>query len=135
LFREECLVGGEWVAAAGRKSICVRNPSTNASIGHVPNMGTTETKQAIDQANEALAAWRAKAAKERSAILLAIAQRMIPVRIRQGTPAYDIVSSRRRFLRLKPRRASQAARTFFPIKREAVGNDSGPGGAEASAAP
>jgi succinate-semialdehyde dehydrogenase / glutarate-semialdehyde dehydrogenase len=57
----------------GRRSrseidLCSKS-STNASIGHVPNMGTAETQQAIDQANEALPAWRAKAAKERSAIL------------------------------------------------------------------
>jgi succinate-semialdehyde dehydrogenase/glutarate-semialdehyde dehydrogenase len=38
-------------------------------IGSVPNMGTVETRRAIELANAALPAWRSKTAKERSIIL------------------------------------------------------------------
>ncbi|MBN9582432.1 MAG: NADP-dependent succinate-semialdehyde dehydrogenase [Afipia sp.] len=69
LLRDVCYVGGEWVAADGGGTITVDNPATGAVIGRVPNMGAAETKRAIDLANAALPAWRAKTAKERSGIL------------------------------------------------------------------
>jgi succinate-semialdehyde dehydrogenase/glutarate-semialdehyde dehydrogenase len=69
LLRDACYVGGEWAAADKGGSIKVVNPSTGELVGTVPNMGAAETKRAIEQANAALPAWRAKIAKERSAIL------------------------------------------------------------------
>ena len=69
LLRDACLVAGEWVAADNGGTIAVDNPSTGAVIGHVPNMGTAETRRAIEFANAALPAWRARTAKERAAIL------------------------------------------------------------------
>jgi succinate-semialdehyde dehydrogenase/glutarate-semialdehyde dehydrogenase len=69
LLRDACFVGGEWVAADGGGSIKVDNPATGDVVGSVPNMGAAETKRAIELANVALPAWRAKTAKERSVIL------------------------------------------------------------------
>jgi succinate-semialdehyde dehydrogenase/glutarate-semialdehyde dehydrogenase len=69
LLRDACFVGGEWVAAEGGGTITVDNPATGAVVGRVPNMGAAETRRAIDLANAALPAWRARTAKERSAIL------------------------------------------------------------------
>ena len=69
LLRDACLVAGEWVAADNGGTIAVDNPSTGAVIGHVPNMGTAESRRAIEFANAALPAWRARTAKERAAIL------------------------------------------------------------------
>jgi succinate-semialdehyde dehydrogenase/glutarate-semialdehyde dehydrogenase len=43
--------------------------STGAVIGHVPNMGTAETRRAIEFASASLPAWRARTAKERATIL------------------------------------------------------------------
>ena len=60
LLRDACLVAGEWVAADNGGTIAVDNPSTGAMIGHVPNMGTAETRRAIEFANAALPAWRAR---------------------------------------------------------------------------
>src|SRR6478735_2719130 len=66
LLRDACLVAGEWVAADGGGTIAVDNPSTGAVIGHVPNMGTAETRRAIEFADAALPAWRARTGKERA---------------------------------------------------------------------
>lgn len=69
LLRDACLVDGAWIKADTGKTIAVDNPSNGAVIGTVPNMGAAETRRAIEAANVALPAWRAKTAKERAAIL------------------------------------------------------------------
>jgi succinate-semialdehyde dehydrogenase/glutarate-semialdehyde dehydrogenase len=69
LFREQCYVEGAWVAADSKRTFTVDNPATGEVIGSVPDMGNAETKRAIDAADRAWPAWRAKTAKERSAIL------------------------------------------------------------------
>jgi len=69
LLRDACFIGGEWVASDNGGTIKVDNPATGEIVGSVPNMGAAETKRAIEFANAALPAWRAKTAKERSAIL------------------------------------------------------------------
>ncbi len=69
LFRQQCYIDGVWSSAASGASIAVDNPATGAVIGSVPNLGAAETRQAIEAANRALAQWKAKTAKERSAIL------------------------------------------------------------------
>ncbi|MBV5269584.1 MAG: aldehyde dehydrogenase family protein, partial [Afipia sp.] len=69
LLRDACYIDGAWVAADGGGTIKVDNPATGAIIGSVPNMGAAETKRAIEQANAALPAWRARTAKERASIL------------------------------------------------------------------
>src|SRR4051812_10837719 len=69
LFREQCYIDGNWVDADSRKSTPVINPATGEELGAVPRMGTAETKCAIDAAERAWPAWRAKTAKERAVIL------------------------------------------------------------------
>jgi succinate-semialdehyde dehydrogenase/glutarate-semialdehyde dehydrogenase len=69
LLREACLIAGEWVAADSGHTIVVSNPSTSAAVGNVPDMGVAETRRAIEFANAALPAWRAKTAKERAGTL------------------------------------------------------------------
>jgi len=69
LFREANLINGEWVQADSGKTTAVRNPATGEVIGHVPAMGTAETRRAIEAAHAAFAAWRRMLAKERAAIL------------------------------------------------------------------
>ena len=54
---------------ADRGTIPVTNPATGETLGTVPRMGAEETRQAIEAADKALPAWRAKTAKERAAIL------------------------------------------------------------------
>jgi len=69
LFREACLVGGKWVEAGSGKTIPVRDPATGDVIGAVPSLSAAETRQAIEAAHAAFPAWRAKLAKDRSAVL------------------------------------------------------------------
>ncbi|KJK22758.1 succinate-semialdehyde dehydrogenase [Burkholderiaceae bacterium 16] len=67
LLRQQCYVDGRWIDA--ERHIDVTNPATGERVGQVPLLGADETRQAIEAANLALPAWRARTAKERSALL------------------------------------------------------------------
>ena len=69
LFRQQCYVDGQWIDAEGGETLEVSDPATNAVIGTVPKLGAKETRAAIEAAERAQPAWRAKTAKERSVIL------------------------------------------------------------------
>lgn len=69
LLRNTCLLGGEWTGADSGETVAVDNPSTDAVIGDVPNMGSVETARAIASADAALPEWRARTAKDRAVIL------------------------------------------------------------------
>src|SRR5882672_9541146 len=69
LFRQQYYINGEWVDADNKSTLAVYNPADGQQIGTVPNMGAAETRRAIETANAAWPAWRAKSAKERAAIL------------------------------------------------------------------
>ncbi|WP_062788332.1 NAD-dependent succinate-semialdehyde dehydrogenase [Novosphingobium capsulatum] len=67
LWREQAFVAGQWRGAAA--TIAVDNPATGAVIGHVPDLGAAETREAVDAAQAAFGPWKAKTAKERGAVL------------------------------------------------------------------
>ena len=69
LLKEHCYVNGCWLAADSGQTISVTNPATGQVIGAIPRMGTMETRRAIEAANGAWPAWRAKTARERGTIL------------------------------------------------------------------
>src|SRR5215212_10164141 len=69
LFREACYIDGGWVAPSGGAAIDVDNPATGDIVGRVPRLGAAETRRAIEAAERAWPAWRAKTAKERAAIM------------------------------------------------------------------
>jgi succinate-semialdehyde dehydrogenase/glutarate-semialdehyde dehydrogenase len=69
LVREQCYINGQWVDADSGETMDVTNKATGEVLGTVPKMGTDETRRAIEAANAALPAWRAKTAKERAVIL------------------------------------------------------------------
>ncbi|MEE8444660.1 MAG: aldehyde dehydrogenase family protein, partial [Alphaproteobacteria bacterium] len=69
LFRQQCYIDGVWADADDGATIEVTNPATGETLGTVPKMGANETRRAIEAANVAWPAWRAKTAKERSSIL------------------------------------------------------------------
>ncbi len=69
LFREQCYIDGAWAAAGSGQTINVTNPASGGVIGTIPRMGAAETRHAIEAADRALPAWRARIAKERAAIL------------------------------------------------------------------
>ena len=69
LFRQQCYIDGVWVDADDKSTMAVHNPADGVQVGTVPKMGAAETRRAIEAANAAWPAWRAKTAKERSGIL------------------------------------------------------------------
>jgi succinate-semialdehyde dehydrogenase/glutarate-semialdehyde dehydrogenase len=69
LLREQCYIDGRWVDADSGKTFPVHNPASGEQLGTVPRMGGAEAKRAIEAAERALPAWRAKTAKERAVIL------------------------------------------------------------------
>lgn len=69
LFREACCIDGKWLTADSNQTIEVTNPASGEVLGTIPKMGADETRRAIDAANAAYPAWRAKTAKERASIL------------------------------------------------------------------
>ena len=69
LFRQHCLVNGQWISAKNGKTIDVRNPATSELIGTVAALGRDQTRMAIDAAALAYPLWREMTAKERSLIL------------------------------------------------------------------
>jgi succinate-semialdehyde dehydrogenase/glutarate-semialdehyde dehydrogenase len=69
LFRQQCYINGAWVDADSGETINVNNPATGDILGAVPKMGADETRRAIEAANAAWPAWRAKTAKQRGDII------------------------------------------------------------------
>jgi succinate-semialdehyde dehydrogenase/glutarate-semialdehyde dehydrogenase len=69
LFREQCYLEGAWIGADSKKSFAVHNPASGDLLGNVPDLGAAETRRAIEAAERALPAWRARTGKERAAIL------------------------------------------------------------------
>ncbi|NIB39879.1 NAD-dependent succinate-semialdehyde dehydrogenase [Pseudomaricurvus alkylphenolicus] len=61
-------INGQWLNDA-TASFDVQNPASGATIATLASSGIEETRVAIDAAEAALPAWRAKSAKERSNIL------------------------------------------------------------------
>jgi succinate-semialdehyde dehydrogenase/glutarate-semialdehyde dehydrogenase len=69
LFRTRAYIDGSWVDADSGETFEVRNPATGALLAEVPRCGAAETRRAIEAAEAAQPAWRAKTAKERAHVL------------------------------------------------------------------
>jgi len=69
LFRQQCYIDGDWVGADSGEVVEVNNPATQEVIGTIPKLVADETRRAVEAADAAWPAWRAKTAKERSAVL------------------------------------------------------------------
>lgn len=69
LLKSQCLINGVWVDAPDRATIEVRNPATGVLIGTIPNAGAAQTHEAIQTAELALPAWKARTADDRARIL------------------------------------------------------------------
>ena len=66
LFREACYIDGKWT---GEGSIAVSNPASGGLLGHIPNLGRTETERALAAAHAAFPKWRSQSARTRSDVL------------------------------------------------------------------
>ena len=69
LLSQRCYIDGHWTDALSGATMDVVNPATGSKIGTAPWMNADDTRRAIDAAAAAFPGWRAKTAKERSAIL------------------------------------------------------------------
>lgn len=69
LFRQQALIAGSWCDAADGTTLAVSNPSTGATLGHIPNMGHAEARQAVDAATATLPAWRTLTTSQRVVLL------------------------------------------------------------------
>ncbi|GLZ87596.1 NAD-dependent succinate-semialdehyde dehydrogenase [Metapseudomonas resinovorans] len=69
LFRQQAFIAGDWCDADDGRTVEVTDPASGELLGRVPNMGGSETLRAIEAADAALPAWRARTAKERAQIL------------------------------------------------------------------
>ncbi len=69
LFKQQCLVAGQWRSSTSGNVIEVSNPASGEIIGTVPAMTTEEIQETIDQAEAAWSPWRRLTAKERAARL------------------------------------------------------------------
>ncbi|QTA78970.1 NADP-dependent succinate-semialdehyde dehydrogenase [Desulfonema limicola] len=69
LLKNQCYINGQWHDADSGATLAVINPADGSELGTVPNISPAQVKQAIDAANQAWGAWRAKTAGERAGIL------------------------------------------------------------------
>ena len=69
LLRNQCYIDGRWCDADSGTTFDVVNPASELKVGSAPMMGAAETARAIEAADKAWPAWRARTAKERSAII------------------------------------------------------------------
>ncbi len=69
LFRRQAFIDGGWCDADGGAVFDVFNPADGTKIGTAPDLGSAETRRAIEAAGNALSGWRSRTAKERAGIL------------------------------------------------------------------
>ncbi|KAL9938952.1 hypothetical protein V8E36_001765 [Tilletia maclaganii] len=70
LLQTQAYINGKWTAGSSTKTFTVYNKATNQELGTLPDLGATETKQAIDAAHAAFKEWSKTSAKHRHDLLL-----------------------------------------------------------------
>src|SRR5262245_49992722 len=71
LLKQFLYIDGKWARARSGGTTGVDNPATGEIVATVPDAGAAETREAIEAADRALPAWRARTAKERAVVLRA----------------------------------------------------------------
>ncbi|MFP5419115.1 MAG: NAD-dependent succinate-semialdehyde dehydrogenase [Gammaproteobacteria bacterium] len=69
LFRDRCLIGGQWRAAQTGASFTVHNPATGEVVGTTPRCADADVVDAIGDAHRAFPGWRDTPAKTRAHLL------------------------------------------------------------------
>ena len=69
LLRNQAYIAGQWTAARSGTTFEVVDPATRRPVASVADLDAEDTRDAIDAAAAAFPDWRARTAKERSAIL------------------------------------------------------------------
>ncbi|KAA1466466.1 succinate-semialdehyde dehydrogenase [Dentipellis sp. KUC8613] len=70
LLKTQGFINGQWLEAKDGGSIMVTNPATDEELATIPEMGISETKDAIEAAGNAFQTWRKTTAKHRHDLLL-----------------------------------------------------------------
>jgi succinate-semialdehyde dehydrogenase/glutarate-semialdehyde dehydrogenase len=68
-LKQQCYIDGKWCDADSGATLDVTDPGSGEKLGTVPKGGTAETRRAIEAAEAALPAWRAKTAGERAKLM------------------------------------------------------------------
>src|SRR5712692_4013536 len=74
LKRREMFIGGEWVAGSGSESQPIINPATGETIAEVPKGTEADVDRAVTAARKAYTEWFETVPKERSEMLLKLAE-------------------------------------------------------------
>ena len=69
---DQLYINGQWLTPAGRQTIAVINPATEAVIGHIPEGTEADVEAAVAAARSAHPAWSRTTADERAAFLAKI---------------------------------------------------------------
>ncbi|EEA01010.1 succinic semialdehyde dehydrogenase [Burkholderia sp. H160] len=69
LWREQALIGGEWIADTPNGVYTLRNPADQSPLVELPRCGAPEVRRAIDAAQRAFGSWRNATAKRRGEVL------------------------------------------------------------------
>jgi acyl-CoA reductase-like NAD-dependent aldehyde dehydrogenase len=69
-------IDGAWVEASTRSALAVSNPATAKPLGSVPDCGAADVARAVCAARDARTGWRRLPARDRAAVLAAIAVRI-----------------------------------------------------------
>ena len=69
LLVELAYIDGQWVGADNAETLDVINPATGEVLAKVPAIQGSETRRAVEAADRAWPAWRARPAAERAALL------------------------------------------------------------------
>ncbi|KAI9274202.1 Aldehyde/histidinol dehydrogenase [Sporodiniella umbellata] len=70
LLKHTAFINNEWTNKNVKETFAVLDPANSNEIGRLPDMGTLETKGAIDAASEAFKTWSTTTGKERHDLLL-----------------------------------------------------------------
>ena len=69
LFKQQCLINGQWVNASDNATATITNPANGAVIGTVPMLSKAQVTGAIEGAQKAFLEWRKLTPPQRGAIL------------------------------------------------------------------
>ena len=72
--RREMFIGGQWVAGSGSEGQPVTNPATGETIAEVPKGTEADVDRAVKAARKAYVEWFETVPKERSEMLLKLAE-------------------------------------------------------------
>jgi succinate-semialdehyde dehydrogenase / glutarate-semialdehyde dehydrogenase len=97
LLRTQGWIDGAWVDGDSGETFPVINPATGEELARVARMGAAETRRALEAAERAFPAWRARTAKDRALILRRWADLMrahmadlaLLLTLEQGKPLFE----------------------------------------------